>query len=134
MSSRRGAWDRYRAAAVEGPSGERPAGPDVRAGRLRALASDWWSVDPAPPVAAAGRWRDLRLVPLGAAAWLGAAVGPFAVAPGLLAVLLACCLAGAAAAATLALALRRLAGRRSSPHRGACPTQAGAAGVAVLAA
>jgi competence protein ComEC len=114
MSGRRGAWDRYRTAAVEGAAGERAAGTAAAPDRLRMLASGWWSVEAVQPVAAGGRWRDLRLVPLGAAAWLGAAVGPFAEAASILVALLAASLVCAAAAATVAFGCRRSQVRR--PH------------------
>ncbi|GAB3285407.1 hypothetical protein GCM10027449_30430 [Sinomonas notoginsengisoli] len=113
VDGRRLAWNRYRDAAVGGamplPDGERPANTSPL---LRLGASRWFAADPAARRAASGRWRDLRLVPLGAAAWIGAALAPLLTPPVAgyaalaLAVAATACVAALAAATGVALHVR----------------------------
>lgn len=133
MSSRRDEWDRYREAAVAGAAAAAGQAPSPgRTDRLAARAGRWWTVEPTATTPGAGRWRDLRLVPLGAAAWLGSALGPFVEAEGLLPSLVAG-LVGCLAAASLAGAVLWGAaqGRRHGPRR---PQLKAGAGLAALLA
>ena len=68
------AWERYRSSAARGLS-SLAAPPPGFGGRAREWAAGLWASAEAPPPARPGAWRDLRLVPPGAAAWLGAAAG-----------------------------------------------------------
>ncbi|GAB4100108.1 ComEC/Rec2 family competence protein [Sinomonas halotolerans] len=76
----RTAWDRYRAAAARDVPAGTPSPAQAPAALARAWAGSLWSVPDTPGPVRASRWRDLRLVPLAAAAWAGAALGPPAAA------------------------------------------------------
>lgn len=123
---RRRAWNRYREAAV---SGAVPR-PEERATTVSELVRDralqWWTVDATAGPASSGRWRDLRLVPLGAAAWLGAALAPVltpldtgsTVLPGPLGAVLLAVLCVAACASFLGAGTRLAARKPGSRSRG----------------
>jgi competence protein ComEC len=72
------AWARYRAAAARGVA-VRAVAPDGDAlGLMRSWFSALWASAGDPvPLPSRSRFRDLRLVPVGAAAWVGTAVAPF---------------------------------------------------------
>lgn len=113
---RRRAWNRYREAAVSGSSPQVEADAEATlADQVRLRAAQWWSVDPVARHTRSGRWRDLRLVPMGGAAWLGAALGPTFGPATTGAALLASALAVAAGA--LALAIAASVVRRGVPSR-----------------
>ncbi|MDQ4491445.1 ComEC/Rec2 family competence protein [Sinomonas sp. ASV486] len=116
---RREAWNRYREAAVSGarPRVEADAATTL-VEQLRLRAAQWWSVDPVAGHTRSGRWRDLRLVPIGAAAWLGAALAPAIGPSATRAGLLASTLAVAAGALAIALAASVVKGRVAARRRG----------------
>lgn len=138
---RRRAWNRYRDAAVVGAGGpDREPLPPL-AERLRLHTLSWWSVDQTSVRAASGKWRDLRLVPIGAGAWLGTVCGVVVPtdAEAALVVGVAAVAAGVVLGGTAWVVMRAVGRRRASRVRGrwgwaSSPTSRRAAGVTILAA
>ncbi|GHG39885.1 hypothetical protein GCM10012320_00910 [Sinomonas cellulolyticus] len=131
-AGRRNRWNGYRDAAVAGMRSPREGPAESLSERLRRRAFQR-SIDQGAIQMAPGRWRDLRLVPLGAAAWAGAAAGGV-VAPDSRHAALAA-VVGAAVAALMGGAACMVGLMRSSRARGVvalcvCVLLAGAAGTA----